>query len=106
MTDALLDPLRQVARTRQAPDPAPLVSEHEEVHDRVVVVHHAAPGLDPFLAWHFEVSEQEERLDLSTAVRTYEELVIVKTETTAVETIHAVLRREQAEITTEDPRQP
>ena len=105
MTDAMLDPLRQVARTRQAPDPAPLVSEHEEVHDRIVIVHHVAPGLDPFVAWHFEVSEQEERLDLSTAVRAYEELVIMKTEATAVETIRAVLRQEEAEITIEDPRQ-
>jgi len=75
------------------------VTAAETVSGRVVLQEdHVAGGGEGFGECRFELSIRSERLGLETKARIYEEVSLLRTRSTYVQTVAATLRREQAEI--------
>jgi len=87
-----------------------VVATSEVVRGRIILCAYAvqavtqdeAGNLDPFQNQQFEVAEVAETLVLETQPRVYEEVVICKEGVDRIETVTAVLRHQEAEVTVED----
>ncbi len=108
MSDIPVHPLGEEAALLRAllPDSAgPVaVGSSETVEGRLILRDSSVPatGGEPFRELRLEIVELAQVLDLTAVPRVYEEVSIRKDVVTRVETVAAVLRREEAEVTTED----